>query len=149
VRRFRLDVRNVVSLEEERLDAALAMVRHAIRHVVVTRDGRLTGVISERDLFGMQRTSLRRIVERVRAAADVAQLAEAVADVRSLARALLAQGVAAEQLTQMTCALNDSITQRVLEFVAPGHALAGEWCWMALGSEGRLEQTLATDQTTR
>jgi CBS domain-containing protein len=139
---------NVVSLEEEApvIEAALAMVRHGIRHVVVTRDGRLAGVISERDLFGMQRTSLRRIVERVKSAASVAQLAEAAADVRALARALLAQGVGAEQLTQRTCALNDSISQRVLELVAPRDGLPGEWCWLALGSEGRLEQTLATDQ---
>jgi CBS domain-containing protein len=140
--------RNVVSLEEEApvVDAALAMVRHGIRHLVVTRDGRFAGVVSERDLFGMQRTSLRRIVERVQTAASVPQLAAAAADVRSLGRALLAQGVAAEQLTQMICALNDSIAQRVIELAAPKHDLRGAWCWLALGSEGRLEQTLATDQ---
>jgi CBS domain-containing protein len=46
----------------------------------------------------------------------------------------------------MTCALNDGIVQRVIELAAPTHALPGEWCWLALGSEGRLEQTLATDQ---
>ena len=139
---------NVVSLEEEEpvLDAALAMVREGIRHVVVTRDGRLAGVVSERDLFGMQRSSLRRIVERVAMAATVVELAEAAADVRGLARALLAQGVPAEHLTQMTCALNDSITQRAIQIMAPRHDLPGEWCWLALGSEGRLEQTLATDQ---
>ncbi len=138
----------VITLEEEApvVEAALAMVRHHIRHVVVTRDGRLAGVISERDLFGMQRTSLRRIVERVRAAAWVPQLAEAAAEVRSLARALLAQGVAAEQLTQMTSALNDGITQRLISLASQKHTLKGEWCWLALGSEGRLEQTLATDQ---
>ncbi len=140
--------KGVITLEEEApiVDAALAMVKHGIRHVVVTRDGRLAGVISERDLFGMQRTSLRRIIERVKAAATVPQLSEAAADVRALARALLAQGVAAEQLTQMTCALNDSITQRLIELAAPKHGLRGHWCWMALGSEGRLDQTLATDQ---
>ena len=103
-------------------------------------------MISERDLFGMQRSSLRRIVEQVKVAATTPQLAEAAAGVRSLARALLAQGVAAEQLTQMTCALNDSIARRVLDLVSPKHALKGEWCWLAVGSEGRLEQTLATDQ---
>jgi len=139
---------NVLALEEEEpvIDAALAMVRHGIRHIVVTRDGRLAGVISERDLFGMQRTSLRRIVERVNGAAGVPQLAEAAADVRALGAALLAQGVAAEQLTQMTSALNDSLSQRVIELTAPRHGLEGAWCWLALGSEGRLEQTLATDQ---
>jgi CBS domain-containing protein len=139
---------NVVSLEEEApvVDAALAMVRHGIRHVVVTRDGRLAGVVSERDLFGLQRSSLRRIVERMKSAATTQELAGAAADVRNLARSLLAQGVGAEQLTQMTCALNDGIAQRVIELAAPKHALPGEWCWLALGSEGRLEQTLATDQ---
>jgi len=138
----------VVALEEEApvVDAALAMVRHGIRHVVVTRDGRLRGVVSERDLFGLQRSSLRRIVERMKGAATIPQLAGAAADVRGLARSLLAQGVGAEQLTQMTCALNDGITQRAIEILAPAHALPGEWCWLALGSEGRLEQTLATDQ---
>lgn len=138
----------VVALEEEApaVDAALAMVRHGIRHVVVTRDGRLAGVVSERDLFGLQRSSLRRIVERVQTAASVAEVARAAAGVRELARALLAQGVSAEQLTQMTCALNDGIASRLIDLVAPRHALPGEWCWLALGSEGRLEQTLATDQ---
>ncbi len=138
----------VVALEEEAsaVDAALAMVRHGIRHVVVTRDGRLAGVISERDLFGLQRTSLRRIVEQVRAADSVERVAEAAAAVRALAHSLLAQGVAAEQLTQMTSALNDSVTQRVIELALAKHAVPGEWCWLGLGSEGRLEQTLATDQ---
>jgi len=139
---------DVVALEEESpvVDAALAMVRHGIRHVVVTRDGRLRGVVSERDLFGLQRSSLRRIVERMKSAATVAELAEAAAEVRGLARSLLAQGVGAEQLTQMTCALNDGIAQRAIGLLAPAHALPGQWCWLALGSEGRLEQTLATDQ---
>ncbi len=139
---------SVVALEEEApvVEAALAMVHHHIRHVVITRDGRLTGVISERDLFGMQRISLRRIVERVRIAQVVPQLAEAAAGVRSLAHSLLAQGVAAEQLTQMASALNDGIAQRVVALASQKHALRGEWCWLALGSEGRLEQTLATDQ---
>lgn len=139
---------NVFTMEEEEplVDAALAMVRKRIRHVVVTRDGRVAGVISERDLFGLQRTSLRRIAEQVNSAATVAQLAEAAREVRVLAHALLAQGIAAEHLTQMTCALNDSVAQRAIGLAALNHALQGGWCWLALGSEGRLEQTLATDQ---
>ena len=138
----------VIALEEDApvVDAALAMVRHGIRHVVVTRDGRLSGVVSERDLFGLQRSSLRRIVERLKTAATAAELADAAAEVRGLARSLLAQGVGAEQLTQMTCALNDGIVQRVIEIATAKHRLPVEWCWLALGSEGRLEQTLATDQ---
>jgi len=41
-------------------DAALLMARHGIRHVVVTSaEGQVAGVVSERDLFGLQRLSVR------------------------------------------------------------------------------------------
>ena len=144
----RLMTPDPVRLEEDvpLVEAAVAMARHGIRHMVVTRGGRLAGVISERDLFALQRASLRRITERLRTAEGVEQLAGAAREMRRLARHLLAQGVDAEHVTQMTSAMNDSLSQRLIELAAARHALPGRWCWMALGSEGRLEQTLATDQ---
>ena len=144
----RLMTPSPVTLEEEAplVEAALAMARHAIRHVVVTRDGRLAGVISERDLFALQRASLRRATEGMRAAQTVAQLAAAANEARRLARHLLAHGVDAERVTQMSSVLNDGLSQRLIEIVAPRHVMPERWCWLALGSEGRLEQTLATDQ---
>jgi CBS domain-containing protein len=135
-------------LEEEATiaDAALAMARRRIRHVVVTRDGRLAGVVSERDLFALQRVGLGRSAERIRSAEVLEQLVEAATDVRRLSRQLLAQGVGAETLTAMISALNDALTQRVIELAAQRHDVQGTWCWLALGSEGRMEQTLVTDQ---
>jgi CBS domain-containing protein len=137
-----------VSLEEDATlaDAALAMARHGFRHVVVTRDGRLAGIVSERDLFALQRLGLRRTAERIRGATQLAELVEAGADIRRLARHLLAQGVAAGPLTAMISALNDALSRRVIELAAAKRALPGAWCWLALGSEGRMEQTLITDQ---
>jgi len=137
-----------VSLEEEATlaDAALAMARHGFRHIVVTRDGKLAGVVSERDLFALQRLGLRRTAERIRGAAALGALVEAARDIRQLTRHLLAQGVAAGPLTAMVSALNDALTRRVIELAAARHSLAGAWCWLALGSEGRVEQTLVTDQ---
>jgi CBS domain-containing protein len=137
-----------VTLEEEAslADAALAMARHGIRHVVVTRGGRLRGVVTERDLFALSRTSMTRISERIRAARDSPALAAAAAEVRELARQWLAHGVAAEQLTAMASALNDALSRRLIELAAARRALPGPWCWLALGSEGRMEQTFVTDQ---
>ncbi|HVJ12492.1 MAG TPA: DUF294 nucleotidyltransferase-like domain-containing protein, partial [Burkholderiales bacterium] len=137
-----------VSLEEEATlaDAALAMARHGFRHIVVTRDGRLTGVVSERDLFALQRLGLRRTAERIRGASRLEQLIEAARDIRSLAQQLLAQGVAAQALTAMISALNDALSRRVIQLAGAKRGLAGAWCWLALGSEGRMEQTLVTDQ---
>lgn len=127
-------------------EAALAMARHGIRHVVLLKDGRLAGVVSERDLFALQRVSLRRTAERIRGGDSVEALREAAAGTRDLVRNLLAQGFGAEQITQVVSTLNDSLTQRLIEIVARRHQLPGRWCWIALGSEGRSEQTLSTDQ---
>jgi CBS domain-containing protein len=137
-----------VALEEEATlaDAALAMARHGIRHVVVTRDGKVTGVVSERDLFALQRVGLQRTAARIRSAQRLEDLGEAAADIRRLALQLLAQGVDAEPLTAMISALNDALTRRVIELTAARHELPQRWCWLALGSEGRMEQTFVTDQ---
>jgi len=137
-----------VTLEEGTTlaDAALAMTRHGFRHIVVTRDGKLAGVVSERDLFALQRLGLRRTAERIRGAAELGQLVEAARDIRQLTRHLLAQGVDAGPLTAMISALNDMLTRRVIDLASMRRGLGGAWCWLALGSEGRMEQTLVTDQ---
>ena len=129
-------------------DAALMMARHGVRHVVVTGEGgRVSGVVSERDLFGLQRLSVRELASAIRRAPDLGSLVQAAADVRSLSHALVAQGVASGQLTRMIASLNDQLTVRVLDLVKPAHDLAGlAVCWLGLGSEGRSEQTIATDQ---
>jgi CBS domain-containing protein len=128
-------------------EAAQAMARHRFRHVLLMEEGALVGVVSERDLFSMQRLSLGEIAKAIEQAADSASLARAAQEVRKLAIALLAQGVAAEQLTQFVTTLNDAIVERAIKLAAhEAPRPAVPWCWLGLGSEGRMEQTLATDQ---
>lgn len=137
-----------VTLEEDATlaDAAIVMAGRGIRHIVVTRDGKLTGVVSERDLFARQRVSLQRTAERIQISASAAELVDAAAEIRRLLRDLLARGIASEQLTAIASALNDALTHRLIDLVSNAHAVQGRWCWMALGSEGRMEQTFVTDQ---
>lgn len=62
---------------------------------------------------------------------------------------MMAQGVAAEQVTQHISTLNDSLTARIIELECNAAGLQQPnscLCWLALGSEGRLEQTFYTDQ---
>lgn len=128
-------------------DAALLMSRHGIRHVPVTRDGVVVGLVSERDLFALQRLSLKQVSTAIRAADDVAALGLAAQDIRHFARSLLGQGVQARQLTALISHLNDVLTRRLLEIKAGAHGVdLRRLCWVALGSEGRGEQTVATDQ---
>src|SRR5690606_29614647 len=91
--------------------------------------------------------SLKQVGTSIRAAADVATLRLVAQDIRRFARNLLGQGVQARQLTALVSHLNDVLTVRLLELKAAEHAFALERaCWLALGSEGRGEQTIATDQ---
>jgi CBS domain-containing protein len=138
---------HTLSVTDTAEDAALLMSRHGIRHVPVTRDGAVVGLVSERDLFAMQRLSLKQVSTAIRAAADVATLKLVAQDIRRFARNLLSQGVQARQLTALVSHLNDVLTHRLLEILAPAHGVAlDRVCWLALGSEGRGEQTIATDQ---
>ncbi|WP_439517821.1 DUF294 nucleotidyltransferase-like domain-containing protein [Hydrogenophaga sp.] len=128
-------------------DAALLMSRHGIRHVPVTREGRVVGMVSERDLFALQRLSLKQVSASIRHAGDLATLQSVAHDIRRFARSLLEQGVQAKQLTALISHLNDVLTSRLVELTAERHGLDLQgFCWIALGSEGRGEQTIATDQ---
>ena len=128
-------------------DAALLMSREGVRHVPITQQGRLAGIVSERDLFTLQRLSLRQIGDALRAAGDVATLQEAAADIRRFAAQLFAQGVQARNITELVSQLNDALTARLVALLAQAHGLdLGQACWLAFGSEGRGEQTVATDQ---
>ena len=136
-----------LTVDHSAQDAALLMSRHGIRHVPVTRGGAVVGIVSERDLFAMQRLSLKQVSTAIRAAQQVDTLKLVAADIRRFARSLLGQGVQARQITALISHLNDVLTRRVLEVVAHERAAPlGRWCWLALGSEGRSEQTVATDQ---
>jgi CBS domain-containing protein len=128
-------------------EAAVLMAAHGIRHVPVVEEGRLVGVVSERDLFALQRASVPGISDTIRDAADLSELKRAAEDIRALARNLIVQGMGAEHITRLVATLNDRLVCRILETEAGEHDLEGiALCWLALGSEGRLEQTLATDQ---
>ena len=136
-----------LSHDHTALDAALLMSKHGIRHVPVTRGGVAVGLVSERDLFALQRLSLKQVSTSIRSAADVDTLKLVAQDIRRFAHSLLGQGVHARQLTALISHLNDVLTLRLLEITAGVHGIdLSRLCWLALGSEGRSEQTIATDQ---
>ena len=128
-------------------DAVLLMAREGLRHVPITDGGRVVGIVSERDLFALQRLSLRHIGDAIDAAAGLPALQQAAADIRRHGAQLLAQGLAPAALTALHSGLVDRLTRRLvaLEAAAAGLDL-GRACWLAFGSEGREEQTVVTDQ---
>jgi CBS domain-containing protein len=127
--------------------AALAMARNGLRHLLVVDGERLVGVVSQNDLFSLQRIGIREIGSDIRDAKSIEELKHCAQDIRLLALQMLRQGTGAEPLTQLVSTLNDLLTMRIIEVLMPDFDLpAVPMCWIALGSEGRFEQTLSTDQ---
>jgi len=138
---------HALSSEHTLQDAALAMARHGIRHLPVTEGGRVVSIVSERDLFALQRLSLTHLSTHLRAAPDIDALRHLAREIRDFARNLLGQGVQARQTTELISHLNDVLTERLVRMVAAQRGMdLGQACWLAFGSEGRGEQTVATDQ---
>ena len=88
--------------------------------------------------------ALERELEGLSGLADAPRLAVRIADfLRELAR----RDLSGQLLTRLISAFNDSLARRVIELTARRHGLpAVSWCWLALGSEGRHEQTFVSDQ---
>jgi CBS domain-containing protein len=147
-------IRNVMTASPRTLpaeasayDAALLIAHHGIRHVPVLDAGKVIGVVTERDLFALQRLSIRSIHRAISVAAAPDDLQQTAADIRRLARTLIGEGAAAEPLTLIISTLNDALTRRILEVEQGRHRLDGiTWGWLGFGSEGRYEQTISTDQ---
>lgn len=124
--------------------AALTMIRHGVRHIVLVEGGQLAGIVSERDLFGLQSTSLRLLSTAIRGAQDLPAIEAFGRDIGELARKMLAQGVATGPLSAFIASLNDLLTQRIVD--REFREAPARYCWVLMGSEGRSEQTLVTDQ---
>ncbi len=128
-------------------EAALLMARHSRDHIcVVDAEDRLVGVLSERDLFSLQRVGLVSLSRAIARAEQVAELARLGGDIHRLVEQMLAQGASVEQLNKIITELNDGIAQRVIDLTLSGQAAAPAFTWLSFGSEGRIEQTLKTDQ---
>ncbi|MCK9535172.1 MAG: DUF294 nucleotidyltransferase-like domain-containing protein [Pseudomonas sp.] len=128
-------------------DAALAMTERHIAHVCLVQDGRLVGVISERDLFSLQRVDLVHLARSVRHASSVEKLVQLREEIRSLVDRMIAHGASSEQVTRLITLLNDHTVSRVIELCIEAQGDPGvPFTWLVFGSEGRKEQTLYTDQ---
>ena len=128
-------------------EAAALMARMGFGHVCVVENDRLIGVVSERDLFSLQRVGLVQLSNSIMHAPDIATLARLGRDIHRVIDQMLLQGASVEQLTQIITLLNDHITRRVITLcVAEADASAMPFTWLSFGSAGRQEQTLKTDQ---
>lgn len=94
-----------------------------------------------------QAGAIARCSAAIAAARDIAVLVACATEARQLAATLHHEEAGPALVTRVLSGLNDAIVARMLALLALRFRLPpARWCWLGLGSEGRLEQTLTTDQ---
>lgn len=128
-------------------DAAIAMTERHIAHVCLVKEARVCGVVSERDLFSLQRVDLVHLARTIRNAPRIEHLVAIRGEIGQLVERMLAHGASSTQITHIITLLNDHTVCRVIELTLADKGDPGvPFSWLCFGSEGRREQTLYTDQ---
>ncbi|MFB4392347.1 MULTISPECIES: DUF294 nucleotidyltransferase-like domain-containing protein [unclassified Pseudomonas] len=136
-----------LSPQASAFDAAMAMTERHIAHVCLVDGRRLCGVVSERDLFSLQRVDLVHLARTIRHAPRLDVLVALRGEISQLVERMLAHGASSTQITQIITLLNDHTVCRVIELALAERGDPGvPFSWLCFGSEGRREQTLHTDQ---
>ena len=127
-----------LSPDASAFDAAIAMTERHIAHVCLVKDQRLCGVVSERDLFSLQRVDLVHLARTIRNAPRIETLASLRGEIVQLVDRMLAHGASSTQITQIITLLNDHTVCRVIELTLQDKGDPGvPFSWLCFGSEGR------------
>ena len=128
-------------------EAVLLMFDNMIRYIIVQENGEDIGVLSRNRLLSDQAQSPFVFIQSVRLSLTVDELKNKWAQVPEVVYQLLTRGVKSEIVNQVITNISDTIAQKVIEGVI--HEIGeppAKFVFMSLGSEGRKEQTLKTDQ---
>lgn len=134
-----------VSPDDDVFDAMMLMLRHRIHRVLVRRDDRIIGILGQLDLMGFLANHSHLIGVEIAQATSIDQIGHAAAQVETLIRILHDDGIRVEIIAETVGALNRQIFRRLWDLLATPDLRANS-CLIVMGSEGRSEQVIRTDQ---
>ncbi len=134
-----------VSADAELFEALILMLRHGFHRVVVREGEAIVGVLTQLDLMSFVANHSHLIALEAEQAATVAELGAAARQIEGLIRVLSEDGVRVEIIAGLVGGLNRRIFERLWALVAPEELRANS-CLIVMGSEGRGEQIIRTDQ---
>ena len=128
-------------------EAILMMFRTKTRYLLIEEDGRFYGFISRNKLLSEQAQSPMEFIQSVKQALSYDELNRKWKQVPQIVSQLSERGVNAEIINQVITTISDTIAVKVIENTMSEMGPApAKFTFMVLGSEGRKEQTLKTDQ---
>lgn len=134
-----------LSPDAELFDALLIMLRHRVHRVLVKDGDTIVGVLSQLDLMSFVSNHSHLITLQVEQAHNVTELQVAALQVDDSIKLLQRGGMRIEIISKLVSELNSQIFARLWALLAPPELVQNS-CLMVMGSEGRSEQILKTDQ---
>lgn len=125
------------------------MSHHRIHRVGVVDDqNTLVGLINESDIIRLQNRSPQRLLRSIDEAHNVSDLKKIHQESEQLIIFLHRNGVRTRELVRLVSLLNDQVADKLIALLKQSHfpAMGSKSTFLVLGSEGRREQTLKTDQ---
>jgi CBS domain-containing protein len=131
--------------DSELFEALWLMVRHRVHRLVVKDGDTVLGVLGQLDLVSFVANHSHIVAAQIDDAASVAELKAAAQRIDDLIVLLHDGGIKVERITRLVSELNTRLFTKLWLLLAPGELVANS-CLLVMGSEGRGEQILKTDQ---
>ena len=126
-------------------DAMAVMLRQRVHRVVVSDAGQVIGILEALDLFSFLSNQSHLITVEIEEARDLAGLSQAAARITRMIALLYRSGSRINLIAKLVQQLNSRLFERAWSLIAPAELVANS-CLFVMGSEGRGEQLLKTDQ---
>jgi len=126
-------------------NALLRMTRHNINRLVIREGSAIHGILEQMDLLSYLSNHSHLIALQIERAMSKDDLKWASHDLVNVIRDLHAKGIKIRSIMQLVSELNKKLLRKLFDLLAPPDLLAHS-CLLVLGSEGREEQVLKTDQ---
>jgi CBS domain-containing protein len=129
-------------------EVLMTMMKTGIRHVAITDEsGQIVGILSNRDILTAQGQSPVFLVREIATANSMEEIVDRHNKLPRQIRTLISSGANAKNLTRFITTISDTILNKLIGFALEQHPPPpARFVFMILGSEGRSEQTLKTDQ---
>ncbi|MCG6910090.1 MAG: DUF294 nucleotidyltransferase-like domain-containing protein [Deltaproteobacteria bacterium] len=129
-------------------EALMKMMQEGIRHLaIMDSDEEVVGILSNRDILAAQGQSPVFLIRELVNAASMEEIINRHDRLPKQVRSLITSGAQAKNLTRFITTVSDTILKKLLEFALKEMGPPPvKFVFMILGSEGRNEQTLKTDQ---
>lgn len=126
-------------------DALALLIKHQVHRLVVADGERIVGLLEQLDALSFLSNHSYLITVQIVQAADLEALKAAAQQITRLIALLDRGGTKVSQIAKLVQELNAKLFERAWHMIAPA-PLAAASCLFVMGSEGRGEQLLKTDQ---